>query len=155
MASNASSKSRSVPGSRSAVVSAAVVCRTKTEQVPVWFFSARRSSTRSVMSMTSRFLLVLTESRRMGGSGLPGGWSRMDRLILPNIGIVLEREAYIVETFKKAMASEVVDRELRAQPLIIPHRAAFQIDRELVPRNFRFAHNLCRFLFREHDSEHA
>lgn len=56
---NASKKSRSVPGSRSAVVSAQVVCETKTRQAPSGVCASRKCvSTVSVMSTISSFFLV-------------------------------------------------------------------------------------------------
>src|SRR5215472_4672926 len=65
----ASKKSRSVPGSRSAVVSAQVVWETKTRQTPSVFCASRKCvSTVSVMSTISSFFLVVTVMVFMGGS---------------------------------------------------------------------------------------
>src|SRR5262252_7033359 len=110
MASNASSMSRSVPGSRSAVVRAAVVCSTKTEQVPVCFLAATNCSTCSVMSRTSRFLRVFTEKRCIG-LRLPAGGRGMRGLELGDPGFVLQCQADIVEALKQTVARKFVDRE--------------------------------------------
>src|SRR5271166_404348 len=62
---NASSMSASVPGSRSAVVSAAVVCSTTrwhTPERPAWC-SCRKESISSVMSTISRLRCVLMVRR--------------------------------------------------------------------------------------------
>src|SRR5271157_2770865 len=67
MCSKASSMSRSVPGSRSAVASAAVVCSKFNWQMPVfsgYCFHSNCSSC-SVMSTISRFLWVLIVRRCM------------------------------------------------------------------------------------------
>src|ERR1017187_7374762 len=63
--SNASSMSRSVPGSRSAVVNAAVVCSTLNWHTPVLspYCFHRMASSCLVISTTSRFLWVLIVSR--------------------------------------------------------------------------------------------
>ena len=65
----ASKKSRSVPGSRSAVVSAQVVWETKTRQTPSGVCASRKCvSTVSVMSTISSFFLVVMVMVFIGGS---------------------------------------------------------------------------------------
>src|SRR5579864_6385810 len=148
--------SRSVPGSRSAVVKAAVVCRTRRWQIPeAELLSASWSSTRSVMSRTSRFFAVLM-MRRCMRLGFPDGWHRVSGFVGRDLRLVLKRESDIVEPLQQAVTRELVNAEMRRQALAIFHRALFEINGQLIRRDFGGpARDLLHFVLGQGHCEHA
>src|SRR5581483_2515203 len=148
--------SRSVPGSRSAVLNAAVVWRTNRWQTPefaLWFLSC--ASTALVMSRTSRFFLLLTLNRCITLS-FPGQGCGMPRLIGSDLGLVLEGETDVIEPLQQTVPGELIDRKACIQTVRVVHGTFFEINGDLIIRDFgRFARQFRRLFLAENDRQHS
>jgi len=73
-----------------------------------------------------------------------------------DLGLVLKREPDVVEPFQQAMTRELVNFKLRRKALRIFHGALFQIDGQLIRRNFGgLARNLIHFVLGQDHCEQA
>src|SRR5438270_1641606 len=151
MCSNASSMSRSVPGSRSAVVRAAVVCNTDKWQTPDlpecdW---VRTSSTSSVMSTISRFFRVLTFMRCIG-------CHRMLRLVGGDVRFVLQRQCNVIEPFEQTMPRKLINLKSTGKPMLVVHSLLLEVDGEvIIVLLLRPFHDLRHLFFGQNHCEKA
>src|ERR1041385_1769084 len=148
--------SRSVPGSRSAVVIAAVVCSTNRWHTPDFAdLASSWSSTRSVMSSTSRFLRVFKTKRCMALRS-PGGRYRMGGFVSGNFTLVLHRQPNVVQAFEQTMPREIINHESHIHALLVANSARFKIYGQLVILGFaRPPSDLRSLLFLQNHCQHA